>query len=379
MNERDAETVFVRGVTLRYEERAEFEGKVGDVARFVRGEWKPVTGVGVVAGLSGTGDRGDAFTRTQAFIQNHPDLRAPPDTDCGEGAVAMVMVEARIAMWLGRSAGLVGASVRPVGNAESLDGGMLLETDLLDPGEGEVWALAAGPVLVSRVDAGGRAVKTPKFGRIMKIEVKARFRPGEIRVLEFRPVWPELLEAVSLAVSEAFPAIRTEVELPNRVRLVLPDDPLALTLDFTERILGLPFHSGSGLLARVLCDEKKKRILAVGARLFLGRGSFLLGEGIKVVSMAPPGRPRPPTSTENRDLETDLAFIEVRKGEEIRRIMTLRWLSQIVRVLDRLGVPYAEVRKLIHMASESGVLPAELIDLSLGGVKTLKDNGEKVR
>jgi hypothetical protein len=256
---------------------------------------------------------------------------------------------------------------------------MLLETSLVDPGSGEVWAIAAGPLLVSRVDRKGEAVKTPRFGRLMQIEVKTRHRPGERRTFEIDPAWPELLQAASEAVKKAVPALRVEVQAPNVLHCILPDDPLAVPADLSDRLAGVRFRAGSGLMTRILCSGKEKSFLVVGSRPFLGRGTFLLGEGVKVVSMAAPGRPRPPASSGDPGAETDIAFVEVRTGERVRKIVTVRWVKQLVRVLDRLGVDWAEVVHLLEMASEAGQLRAEIVKLSPKKPNFLQDPGEKVR
>ncbi|MHC4599532.1 MAG: flagellar basal body P-ring protein FlgI, partial [Planctomycetota bacterium] len=190
IRERDAEHVFVRGAAFRYVETHSLEARIGDFAGFKGGSEFVATGVGIVVGLGGTGDRGDAFLRVQEFLKTQTDLRAPPETRFEEGRVALVAVESRISPALGSAAGIVGASVRPLGNTESLKGGMLLETNLIRPGQGEVQAIAVGPVLTVRVDRKGEPVETPKLGRIMKIEVRDRPDAGEILDLRFRPVWP---------------------------------------------------------------------------------------------------------------------------------------------------------------------------------------------
>jgi flagellar basal body P-ring protein FlgI len=375
IRDRNVEEVFVRGTTIDFRETAALEARVGDVARFLEGEWRIVTGVGVVVDLAGSGDRGDAYKKTETFASAQPDLRAPPETALKEGAVAMVMVEARIPTWLGTSAGLVGASLRPLGDAASLEGGMLLETSLLDAGSGEVYAVGAGPVLTTRVDAKGNTIKTPKFGRVMKIEVKGRHRPGEVRKLVLDPVWPELVEGAAEALKKAFPALKVTVAPPNEVHCTLPDDPLALPLDFPQKALALPVRGPSAGLSRILCDEGENRICTVGERLHLGRGTFLLGEGVKVVSFAPKGRLLRPSPAGEKEKRTDLAVVEVQTPAGTRKIVTLRWLRQLVRVLDRLGVDFAQVKKLLRMAAETGVLRAEIVTLSPGRSKFLKGGG----
>ncbi|MCU0723910.1 MAG: flagellar basal body P-ring protein FlgI, partial [Planctomycetes bacterium] len=287
VREADAEQVFVRGVTIRFLETAELEAAVGDFAVFSAGEGKTLTGVGLVVGLAGTGDRGESFRAVREWAAAQPELRMPPDAKIEEGAAALAMIEARIDPSQGKAAGLAGASVRPLGNAESFEDGVLLWTDLLDPGTGEVWAAALGPVLTTTVDAGGAPVRTPKLGRILQIGVKGRIEPGGRRTLLFRPAWPELLEGAAEAIRRAFPSVEASVRPPDRLSLRLPDDPLEVPEDLEARTKALEFRARSAGLARILLDGRTPAIVVAGGRPSLARGTYLVGGGIRVVSYGP--------------------------------------------------------------------------------------------
>lgn len=379
IREKDAETVFVRGVSIPYVERETLDGVIGDVAFFPREKPKIVTGVGLVVGLEGTGDTGEAFAKTETFAEGAGDLRLPERARIAAGETALAMVEAPLALDLGEAAGLAGASLRPLGNAKSLEGGMLLETTLVDPGTGEVYALAAGPVLVRRVDAGGEELLTPTFGRVHKVIVRSNRPPRRERTLKVRPAWPELLEALAASIRGKFETIEVTVEPPDTLEILLPDLPFSLPADIETAILTLPFSAGSGGLPRVLCFPGAKGFVAVGRRLFLGRGTFLLGGGLKVISLAPRGALVPPRPAATEGEETDLALVEVEREGAARRIITLRWLGQVVRVLDRLGTPYERVRRLMEVAVEAGAMAADLVELPPGREKILKVSGSEVR
>ncbi|MHC4779196.1 MAG: flagellar basal body P-ring protein FlgI [Planctomycetota bacterium] len=379
LRERDAEHVFVRGAAYSYEERATLDVTVGDVAVFLEGEMITLTGVGIVVGLSGTGDTGDAFAGVGAFLKTLPDLRAPPDAKMSEGSIALVSVESQISPSLGAAAGLVGASVRPLGNAKSLEGGMLLETSLVEAGKRDVMALGVGPVLTVRVDEKGQPIKTPKLGRLMKIEVRDRARIGATIELRIDPSWPEVLAEVERVLVSSFPSCRVKTIPPQRVKITLPRDPLSRPTDPHRKIQNLPIRPGSARISRILCSQEGGIFVSVGGRLHFGRGTFLLGGGIRVVSMARKGRMIAPASGDEGGQETDLAIVEVTVDGEKRRIVTLRWVKQVVRVLDRLGVAYPEILKLLNMAAGAGVLHGEIILLPEDRLKNLKGKGQKVR
>ncbi|GEM_PF-3145374 len=371
LREVEAEDLFVRAVTFSYVEAPRLEAPVGGFAAFSTGKRITVTGVGVVVGLDGTGDRGPAFETALAHVDAHPDLRAPPGTKIEPGLVALVMVEGRISESLGTAAGLPGALVRPLGNASSLEGGLLLETGLLDAGTGEVYAVAAGPVLVRRVAEDGTAVITPALGRVMNVLVKARHRPRDTLTLEVSPAWPAVLEGIGSSIREAFPAVTVRTDGPDRIRLLLPEDPLSVPDDLEARVLGTVFRAGSPGLPRLLCDEQEAVFFAVGPAPYLGRGTLLLGQGVRVMSLAPPGGSVPPAS-KGAAVETDVAIVEVARGEGRRRIRTFRWVRDVVRVLDRLGVSYGGVKAFLVLAADMGILSAEIVDVEPGMSKSLQ-------
>ena len=352
VREADAEAVFVRGATLRLLETAELDAVAGDFASFAAGERKILTGVGLAVSLAGTGDKGDAFRAAMDWAAAQGELRMPPDAKLEEGLIALVMIEAHVFPAMGSAAGLGGASVRPMGNAASLEDGVLLWTDLVDPGTGEVWAAAMGPILITTVDAQGTPLKTPTLGRLLRIGVKGRLEPGARRELVFRPAWPDLLEAAAAAVRAAFPAVEAKLRLPDRLTLTLPADPLAIPEDLETRVLGLAVRPGSKGLARVLVDARVPALTVVGERLLLGRGTFLLGGGTRVISFGGEG---------GGPEEEDLAMVEAVSGGRTRRILTTRSLRNVVRVLDRLGVPFDDLRRLVESAAASGALPAEAV------------------
>jgi hypothetical protein len=87
--------------------------------------------------------------------------------------------------------------------------------------------------------------------------------------------------------------------------------------------------------------------------------------------------PPRPAGTEGE--ETDLALVEVDRESAVRRIITLRWLRQVVRVLDRLGTPYERIRRLMEVAVEAGAMAAEIVELGPGREEILKVSASEVR
>ncbi len=100
----------------------------------------PLMGTGLVIGLNGTGD--DAMPSQQmlaSLLRRNGDMTFSP-SDLGTGSVAIVMVTAELGPW-DRLGSRIDIDVSTIGDAKSLQGGMLLATELKGL-NGEVYALA---------------------------------------------------------------------------------------------------------------------------------------------------------------------------------------------------------------------------------------------
>jgi flagellar P-ring protein precursor FlgI len=145
-------------------------------------------GYGLVVGLPGTGDQTTEVPYTQQSILNmlrNMGIALPNVTNMQPDDVASVMITAEVPAFA--SAGQhLDVTVSAVGNATSLAGGVLLPTTLRG-GNGQVYAQAQGPLLVSgfAASAGGNtsSVNVPTVGSvpggaIMASAIQASFGAG---------------------------------------------------------------------------------------------------------------------------------------------------------------------------------------------------------
>ncbi len=128
-------------------------------------------GYGLVVGLPGTGDQTTEVPYTQQSILNmlrNMGIALPNVTNMQPDDVASVMITSEVPAFT--SAGQhLDVTVSAVGNATSLAGGVLLPTTLRG-GNGQVYAQAQGPLLVSgfAASAGGNtsSVNVPTVGSV---------------------------------------------------------------------------------------------------------------------------------------------------------------------------------------------------------------------
>ncbi len=132
----------------------------------------PLLGYGLVVGLNGTGDRRQTLftTQTLANVLQRMGVQIPVN-QARVNNVAAVIVTASLPAFA-RPGTRLDVTVSSIGDAKSLEGGLLLLTPL-QAADGEPYAAAQGPVTLGGYSAGGsggggnaRQVNHPTVGRV---------------------------------------------------------------------------------------------------------------------------------------------------------------------------------------------------------------------
>ncbi|HUM04077.1 MAG TPA: flagellar basal body P-ring protein FlgI [Terriglobales bacterium] len=129
----------------------------------------PLVGYGLVIGLNGTGDRRQTFftTQTLANIMQRMGVQIPASA-VRVNNIAAVFVTGTLPPFA-RSGTTLDVNVASVGDAKSLEGGVLLLTPLQGP-DGRVYASAQGPLTLGGYSAGGsgntKQVNHPTVGQV---------------------------------------------------------------------------------------------------------------------------------------------------------------------------------------------------------------------
>ena len=126
--------------------------RIRDIAQFRGIRENQLVGYGLVMGLDGTGDRkGTGFTlRSMSNLLESVGLTVSPE-EMNVKNVAAVMVTATLPAFSKRG-GRIDVTVASIGDASSLEGGILVQTPL-EGADGRVYAVAQGPVSVGGFSA----------------------------------------------------------------------------------------------------------------------------------------------------------------------------------------------------------------------------------
>jgi flagellar P-ring protein precursor FlgI len=148
---------------------AAHEIKIRDLTMVEGVRENPLIGYGMVVGLAGTGDRQQTIftTQTLANVMKRMGAQIPPST-VRVNNVAAVFVTANLPPFA-RPGSAIDITVSSIGDAKSIEGGMLLLTPLYGA-DGQVYAAAQGPIAIGGYSAGttgnSKQVNHPTVGRI---------------------------------------------------------------------------------------------------------------------------------------------------------------------------------------------------------------------
>ena len=139
-----------------------FAERIKDIANWSGIRENQLVGYGLVVGLNGTGDKDGTYLyqpianmlSRMGITVNVKDLKGKVKN------VAAVMVTAKLPTNV-KPGTKIDVQVSSIGDAKSLQGGTLLMTPLTGP-DGEVYALAQGPVSIGGFIAAGRAAQAVK-------------------------------------------------------------------------------------------------------------------------------------------------------------------------------------------------------------------------
>ncbi|MCU0581752.1 MAG: flagellar basal body P-ring protein FlgI, partial [Syntrophales bacterium] len=193
--------MFVLGVGCHAAQAA----RIKDIAEFNGVRDNQLIGYGLVVGLAGTGDDVDnGFTReTLANLLSRQGL-STKDKEIDADNAASVMVTATMPPFA-KVGTKIDVTVSSIGDADSLLGGTLLMTPLKGA-DGQVYAVAQGPVTLGGFSAGGANASTvknhPSVGTISNgafIEKELKYDLDRRRVLTIQLQRPDFTTAKRVA------------------------------------------------------------------------------------------------------------------------------------------------------------------------------------
>lgn len=327
-----------------------------------------LVGYGLVVGLANTGDtlRNAPFTeQSLASMLDRMGVNTQQNTLRARN-VAAVVVTAELPPFIGRGS-RIDVTVSALGDARSLMGGTLVITPLMGA-DGQIYAVAQGPVAVSGFSAAGEAETVtqgvPTTGRVPNGATVERELPdhfGNMRslILELRN--PDFRTAVRIAdaintYTQARFGGRGAYERDYR-SILLVNPPEVSPVRFLAEIGDLPVRPDTP--ARVVIDERTGTVV-IGADVRISTVAVTHGNlTVRVTELPVASQPAPFSRGETVILPD--TRVEVQEGEGRLAILSGSSLQTLVGGLNQIGLRPAGIIAILQAIKSAGALQADLV------------------
>jgi flagellar P-ring protein precursor FlgI len=325
-----------------------------------------LVGYGLVVGLDGTGDSLNNSPFTKQSLQSM--LERLGVNTAGQNVrtanVAAVMVTANLPPFSTQGSRM-DVSVASLGDSKSLQGGTLLVTPLLGA-DGEVYAIAQGPVSINGFKAQGDAATiisgVPTTGRISSgavIEREIDFKLGAQSTLRLALRNPDLTTSrrIALAINDFIGAPTATPEDPPTVRITLPHGFNGNIVDLVTDIEQLVIETDQ--TAKIVIDENSgiivigKDVRVSSVAVAQSNLTVTIAENPTIVQPAPLSNGvtavQPSTNINANLSNTALAVV----NESVT-------LQQLVDGLNALGIAPRDLIAILQAIKATGALQAEI-------------------
>lgn len=346
------------------------EARIKDVVSFEGVRDNMLMGYGLVVGLNGTGDKlkNNAFTEQSlvAFLERQGvNTRG---TELKSKNVAAVTVTAALPAFA-RSGSKIDVSVSAMGDAKSLQGGTLLAT-ALSGADGEVYAVAQGPVAIGGFTASGesgssitKGVPTGGFvanGGIVEREVE--FALNEMPTMNISLRNPDLSTArnISEVINKRLGEGVAIVSDPGTILLNVPAQFQNNVTGMLADIETLPVETDQ--VARVVIDEASGTIV-MGENVRIDTVAVAQGNLVVKIDETPQvSQPSPLAPEGAQTVVVPRSSITVDENSEARMAVleNATTLKDLVGGLNALGVGPRDLITILQTVKAAGALQAEI-------------------
>lgn len=354
------------GVTLAGYARAEGI-RIKDITEIPSLRENQLAGVGLVTGLGGTGD-GTEATR-QAIVNLLKKMEVNVTTsDVNAGNVALVLVAANLPP-NARTGTRIDVRVTSIGDAKSLRGGILLQTPL-SGADGEVYAVADGPITIGGFSASGAAASVQKNiatvglvsgGAIIEKEVRCPLldpADGSLLLTLKNPDFTtaaRIVEAVNhrfedIAVAKDMAAI--EIKVPRKYAE-------GNLVGFVAQIQAMTVEPDTP--AKVVINPRTGTIVS-GAGVRIGAVAITHGNLIITVAETPTVSQPPPLSPQGKTVTVPRTDVAVEEPEaNFVQIGTKSTVADLAQALNAIGVTPRDLTGIFQLLKKAGALHADLV------------------
>ncbi len=326
-----------------------------------------LNGYGLVVGLAGTGDsKIDSTLQSIANALKNYGVNVPQDK-IKSGNVAAVMITSEIGPFV-RPGSRIDVTVSSIGDAKSLQGGVLLQVPL-QGADKVVYAVAQGAIAVGgflggTTGPGGASVQknhptvaTIPNGAIVEREISSEVVHNGSLNLMLREADYTSAARMAEAINRIFP--NTAVAKDARtVNVIVPPDYSSYEVNFLASIGGIELEPDSA--ARVVINERTGVIVATSnvrvSKVAVSHGSLT----ISIASTLTASQPGAFSGGTTAILPSTTTNVNEQKGG-FKLVEEAPTIERVAAALNALGVSTRDMMSIFQTMKRAGALQAELV------------------
>jgi len=340
--------------------------RVGDLCEVQGARGNMLKGIGLVVGLAGTGDGAKSAVQSQERMLDRLGIDITDIKQLSSENSAVVIVTAEIPAFAKEGTQL-DVKVDSLYDAESLEGGMLMETHLYGPGDDKtVYALAQGPVSVGGFNAdssGGTKVRQNHvtsgripMGAFVEREVPSRITDGQrLQLLVKRPDF-STANSIQKGIEGRFGEGSARALGGGAINVVIPESEQDNLIDFIARLQELEVVTEAP--SRVVINERTGTIV-VGGNVIVK--PCQVAHGSLTIKIATTPNVTPALSFTDADpVVTETTEIEVTETEAHLMPVMGTSAGEVAEALNRLRVTPRDMISIFQALRQAGALEADL-------------------
>ena len=342
--------------------------RIKDIASFSGIRDNEIMGYGLVVGLNGTGDKdGTYIFQPFANMLNRMGINVSQADIKGKTKnIAAVIVTAKLPTMV-RPGSAVDVQVSSIGDAKSLQGGTLLMAPMKGP-DGNVYAVAQGPISIGGFSAGGGGTSTvknhPNVGMIPNGAIVEKEVPVQLNRksrLDLLLASQDITTSKRIAdkINDQFKSNIANAETPSMVAINVPQDYLGKVVDFMSSVELLDV--AVDLPARVIINERTGTVV-IGENVRIS--PIALAHGGLTIEIKTEFQVSQPQPFAPKKAETVVVPKEQVKAEEKKGyLMEVQGatIGELIKALNALGVSPRDLVAILQAIKAAGSLKAELV------------------
>lgn len=322
-----------------------------------------IVGYGVVVGLAGTGDNSRSTQITNQLMLQNMGTIISNFNDIKKGNAAAVMITATVPPFA-KSGDKIDVTVSSLADAKSLEGGVLVQSQLTAP-NGEVVAVAQGPISTSgtNVEVNGTSVRTSivTSGRIPNGAIMERDMQTQIgNEHSLRLVLNKSDFTMAARISQAVNRNITQAKAVDgsTIEIFIPERFKNDKISFVSLLENLTVKSGTGA-AKVVINERTGTIV-IGSDVKLLPAAVAHGN-LTVTVTTVTEVSQPDAFAQGTTAMTQQSDIQVNKTPgKLVELPANSNLNDLVRALNAIGVTPFDLISILQALKSAGSLQAAI-------------------